>query len=66
MPTYAEQLKNKGEFEKFRDDTHRLLPTLLGSSVQGVFKLDDIEATVAYYKENKSKRKGLLKLNETM
>jgi len=63
MPTYAEQLKKKGEFEKFRDDVHNLLPTLLGSSVQKVFKIDDIKEAAAYWKENSSKGKILIKPN---
>ncbi|RYG42133.1 MAG: hypothetical protein EOO01_23700 [Chitinophagaceae bacterium] len=63
MYDYAEQLKKKGEFEKFRDDVHNLLPTFLGSNVQRVFKLEEIEEATAYYKQNSSKGKILLKPN---
>lgn len=55
---YIEELKQKGEFEKFQNDVHSLLPTVFRTNIQKVFKLDDIKEAIAFYKENSSKGKS--------
>ena len=63
LPVYTEEVKRKGELDKFYDEVHQLLPTVFRSHVQKVFKIDDIKEAIAYYNDNSSKGKILIKPN---
>ena len=60
---YLDELKDKTAINKFYDEVHSFLPTLLGSHIQKVYKLEDIKEAIAFYEENSSKGKILLKPN---
>jgi len=60
---YHHELASKGEMDKGRDLVHSLLPTLLSTKVQKVFKIDDLQEALAYYQEKSSKGKILLKFH---
>ncbi len=63
MPNYAEEFNQKGELNKFYDEVHHLLPTVLRSHVQKTFKIDDIKEAIEYYNQHSSKGKVLIKAN---
>ena len=44
-------------------EIHTLLPTVFSSKIVKVFPYDQIKEALAFYKENSSKGKILLKLN---
>jgi len=60
---YLTELGGKVEVAKFYDEVHAFLPTLLGSKIQKVYKLEDLNEAIAFYEENSSKGKILLKPN---
>jgi len=63
LPLYLQEFKSQEEVAKFFDDVHSLLPTFFRSHIQKVFKIDEIKEALAYYADNSSKGKILIKLN---
>ena len=62
LPLYTKTL-NEEQYREFVTKAHELLPTVFKSNVQKVFKIDDIKEALAYYHENSSKGKILIKPN---
>ena len=63
LTNYIDELTKSGEIVKFFQEIHSLLGTTFRSEVHKVFALDDIKDALAYYKDNSSKGKILLKPN---
>ena len=59
-----EGITSPEEIREFYKKLHSLLPTALRSDVQKIFKLEDFGEAIAYYNENSSKGRVLLRLNE--
>jgi len=57
---YIEETMKRNEYKKWMTEVHSLLSTSLSSKVQKVFKLEQVDEALAYYKENSSKGKILL------
>ena len=63
LTTYFNETAAKGERRKYFEEVHSLLPTVFKSSIQKIFKLEELEDSLAYYNENSSKGKILLRPN---
>lgn len=60
---YSAELTKKGELVDFYKEIHKYLSTIFKSTIQKVFKLEDIKEALAYYEENSSKGKILIQPN---
>ena len=63
LNNYIKELTRKGEFLKVIGEVHSLLPTTFKSNIHKVFKLEEINEALEYYKENSSKGKILVRPN---
>jgi len=59
---YIESLNNE-DLQKVYKETHSLIPTVFKSNIIKVFPIDEIKEAFAFYQENSSKGKILLKIN---
>ena len=60
MSQYLKELIKAGDYTKAHKELYELLPTILSSTIQKVFKLADFKEALVYYNENSSKGKVLL------
>ena len=61
--SYIEKLREEGVLAKLFDDVHALLPTLLSSKIQKIYKMEELEEALAFYDKNSSNGKILFKPN---
>ena len=66
LPLYVEKMAKDGKLGEFLSEVHSKLGTTLRTNVSKVFKLEEIEEALAYYKENSSKGKVLIQPNESL
>jgi len=60
LQTYFKEVVTQGKTSEFFNEIHSRLNTVFKSSIQKVYTLEDLEAAIAYYKENSSKGKILI------
>jgi len=63
LQTYFKEVVAQGKTTEFFNEIHSRLNTIFESKIQKIFTLEDLEAAIAYYKENSSKGKILIKPN---
>ena len=63
LTNYVTEQAKTGKIQEFFKEVHSRLGTTFKTSVQKVFKLEEIHEALAYYKENSSKGKILLQPN---
>jgi len=63
LTNFVDQMAKTGEITKVFAEIHSLLPSIFKSEIQKVFTLDNIQEALAYYNQNSSKGKILLKPN---